>query len=161
MAAVDMTADMPMNPQEMWDHVSDLSQLGDWLVMHEAWRSDLPDELTEGVQIVGVARAKDLVFTGRQVRAEEALRIGLVDRVVGRHAVLDEALALATSLARGPRMALAAAKRVIDEGIERPLEEALAAEVSAFVAVADTVDARAGLSSFRRHGPGRARFVGR
>jgi hypothetical protein len=57
-AAVDLNADVPMSPQEMWDHVSDLSDLGDWLVMHEAWRSELPAELGEGVQVVGVARAK-------------------------------------------------------------------------------------------------------
>jgi hypothetical protein len=60
MASVELTADMPMSPQEMWDHVSDLSELGDWLVMHEAWRSELPDELSEGVEIVGVARAKGM-----------------------------------------------------------------------------------------------------
>ncbi len=60
MAAVDMAADVPMSPQEMWDHVSDLSNLGDWLVMHEGWRSELPDELSEGTQVVGVARAKGL-----------------------------------------------------------------------------------------------------
>lgn len=60
MAAVDLTADVPMSPQEMWDHVSDLSDLGDWLVMHEGWRSELPAELGEGVQVVGVARAKGL-----------------------------------------------------------------------------------------------------
>ncbi len=58
MAKVDVTADVPMSPQDMWDHVSDLSQLGDWLTMHEGWRSELPDELAEGTQIVGVARAK-------------------------------------------------------------------------------------------------------
>jgi uncharacterized protein YndB with AHSA1/START domain len=58
MAAVDVKADVPMSPQEMWDHVSDLSQLGDWLLMHEGWRSDLPSELSEGAQVVGVARAK-------------------------------------------------------------------------------------------------------
>ncbi len=58
MAAVDMTADVPMSPQDMWDRVSDLSELGDWLVMHEGWRSELPDELTQGVQVMGVARAK-------------------------------------------------------------------------------------------------------
>ncbi len=58
MAAVDLTADMPMSPQEMWDRVSDLSELGDWLVMHEGWRGELPDELSEGTQVVGVARAK-------------------------------------------------------------------------------------------------------
>jgi Polyketide cyclase / dehydrase and lipid transport len=58
MAAVDLAADVPMSPQDMWDHVSDLSNLGDWLVMHEGWRSELPDELSEGTQVVGVARAK-------------------------------------------------------------------------------------------------------
>ena len=60
MAAVELTADMPMSPQDMWDHVSDLAELGDWLVMHEAWRSELPDELSEGIEIVGVARAKGM-----------------------------------------------------------------------------------------------------
>ncbi|MGH3632902.1 type II toxin-antitoxin system Rv0910 family toxin [Mycobacterium sp.] len=58
MAAVDMSAEVPMNPQDMWDHVSDLSGLGDWLVMHEGWRSELPEELSEGTQVEGVARAK-------------------------------------------------------------------------------------------------------
>jgi len=58
MAAVDLTADVPMSPQDMWDHVADLSNLGDWLVMHEGWRSELPDELSKGTQVVGVARAK-------------------------------------------------------------------------------------------------------
>lgn len=58
MANVDVTADVPMTPQDMWVHVSDLSQLGEWLTMHEAWRSDLPDELSEGARLVGVARAK-------------------------------------------------------------------------------------------------------
>ena len=58
MAAVDMSADVPMSAQEMWDHVSDLSNLSDWLVMHEGWRSEVPDELSEGTQVIGVARAK-------------------------------------------------------------------------------------------------------
>jgi hypothetical protein len=60
MAAVEMAADVPISPQQMWDHVSDLSNLGDWLVLHEGWRSELPDELNEGTQVVGVARAKGL-----------------------------------------------------------------------------------------------------
>ena len=58
MAAVDVKADAPMSPQDMWDDVSDLSELGDWLSMHEGWRSELPDELSEGAEVVGVARAK-------------------------------------------------------------------------------------------------------
>ncbi|SOX53632.1 SRPBCC family protein [Mycobacterium ahvazicum] len=60
MAAVELTADVPMTPQDMWDHVSDLSDLGDWLTMHEGWRSELPDEIAEGTQIIGVARAKGM-----------------------------------------------------------------------------------------------------
>ena len=60
MAAVDMGADVPISPQQMWDRVSDLSDLGDWLVLHEGWRSELPEELSEGTQVVGVARAKGL-----------------------------------------------------------------------------------------------------
>ena len=57
---MELTADVPMTPQDMWDHVSDLSDLGDWLILHEGWRSELPDEIAEGTQIVGVARAKGL-----------------------------------------------------------------------------------------------------
>ncbi|MDT5219466.1 MAG: hypothetical protein QOF15_1571 [Mycobacterium sp.] len=60
MASVNLTLDVPMTPQDMWDHVSDLSTLGDWLVLHEGWRGDLPDEITEGTQVVGVASAKGL-----------------------------------------------------------------------------------------------------
>lgn len=60
MAAVDMSADVPITPQAAWDHVSDLSELGDWLVLHEAWRGKVPDELTEGTKIEGVARTKGM-----------------------------------------------------------------------------------------------------
>jgi uncharacterized protein YndB with AHSA1/START domain len=49
-----------MSPQRTWECVSDLSELGEWLVIHEGWRSDLPEELGEGVEIVGVARAKGM-----------------------------------------------------------------------------------------------------
>src|SRR6202000_2352585 len=60
MAAVDVKADVAMSQQDMWEHVSDLSELGQWLVMHEAWRSELPAELSTGTQVVGVARAKGM-----------------------------------------------------------------------------------------------------
>jgi enoyl-CoA hydratase/carnithine racemase len=112
-------------------------------------------------RLVGVSRAKDLIYTGRHVASDEALRIGLVDRVVPRADVLDEAVALAAALAAGPLVALAAAKRVIDEGMEQTLDDALELEVAAFVSVADTEDAGRGVTSFLEHGPGRARFVGR
>ena len=75
--------------------------------------------------------------------------------------MLDEALALAAGFAAGPLEALAAAKRVIDDGIDEPLADALELEVAAFVAVSHTEDAASGVTSFLEHGPGRARFVGR
>jgi enoyl-CoA hydratase/carnithine racemase len=80
---------------------------------------------------------------------------------VARDRVLEEALSMAADLAAGPLVALAAAKRVIDDGLEQHLDDALALEVDAFVACADTEDARSGVTSFLEHGPGRARFVGR
>lgn len=60
MAAVEMTADVPTAPQDTWDQVSNLPELGEWLVMHEGWRCDLPGELAVGVQIEGVVRAKGM-----------------------------------------------------------------------------------------------------
>jgi uncharacterized protein YndB with AHSA1/START domain len=60
MASVELSSDVPMSPQEMWEHVSDISKLGEWLVLHEGWRSEVPDEITEGTRVVGVARSKGL-----------------------------------------------------------------------------------------------------
>jgi enoyl-CoA hydratase len=112
-------------------------------------------------RLVGPARAKDLVLTGRQVDAEEALRIGLADRVAPAAETLDGALALAASLASGPLVAEGYAKELIDGGIDGPLAAGLDAETERFVAVFGTDDARAGISSFLEHGPGRATFHGR
>jgi enoyl-CoA hydratase len=112
-------------------------------------------------RLVGPARAKDIILTGRQVGADEALRIGLADRVVPAAEVLDEALRLAGELARGPLVAQSLAKGVIDSSLETALRPGLDDEASAFVTVFDTADARAGVASFLEHGPGRARFTGR
>ncbi len=112
-------------------------------------------------RLIGPARAKDLVLTGRAVGADEALRIGLADRVVARAAVFDEATALAAEMASGPLAAQALAKQVIDAGADEPLSRALEREASAFREVFETEDARVGIASFLEHGPGRARFTGR
>lgn len=60
MAKLELSRELSLSPQDAWEHVSDLRSLGDWLVMHEGWRSELPDELTEGTVIVGVAGAKGM-----------------------------------------------------------------------------------------------------
>ena len=112
-------------------------------------------------RLVGAGRAKDLILSGRQVAAHEALAIGLVDRVVAPDAVLDEALAWAASLARGPVLAHGLAKRAIDEGMSGPLAAGLDLEQDLFAAVFETEDAAAGVASFLESGPGKATFHGR
>jgi hypothetical protein len=59
-AKLELSRDLSMSPEHAWEHVSDLSSLGDWLSMHEGWRSDLPSELEVGTEIVGVAGAKGM-----------------------------------------------------------------------------------------------------
>jgi len=112
------------------------------------------------VRLIGPARAKDLILTGRQVDAAEALRIGLADRVVPAAAVLDTALALAAQLAAGPVIAEGLAKAAIDGGLDLPLEAGLGLEAEAFVMVFETDDARTGVRSFVEQGPGKAKFTG-
>jgi enoyl-CoA hydratase/carnithine racemase len=112
-------------------------------------------------RLVGPARAKDLVFTGRHVAAEEALEIGLADAVVPDDEVYATAVAMARKFAAGPPLALAAAKRAIDEGLDLPLAEGLGLETQLFADLFGTADQQAGMQSFLEHGPGKAQFSGR
>ncbi len=112
-------------------------------------------------RLVGPARAKELIFTGRFVEAEEALRIGLVDRVVAPDDVYGDAFALARQLAEGPAYALRAAKEAIDRGLEVDLVTGLEIERVQFAGLFATEDRAIGMRSFIEHGPGKATFVGR
>ena len=112
-------------------------------------------------RLVGAARAKDMVLTGRQVDAEEALRIGLADKVVPGDQVLSTALEWAAQLARGPVVAQGLAKRAIDEGLDGELGSGLELEQDLFVEVFKTEDASTGVKSFLEQGPGKATFSGR
>jgi len=100
-------------------------------------------------RLIGPSRAKDLILSGRQVAADEALRIGLVDRVVPAAQVLDETLAWAAELAHGPVVAHALAKNAIDRGLDGPIGDGLDLEIDNFVQVFATDDARTGISAFR------------
>ncbi len=112
-------------------------------------------------RLVGPARAKDLIFTGRFVDAAEALAIGLVNQVVAPDDVLDAAMALAQRLAAGPPYALRAAKEAIDRGLEVDLTTGLEIERVQFAALFATQDRRDGMNSFVENGPGKAEFSGR
>jgi len=112
-------------------------------------------------RLVGPAKAKDLVFTGRHVGAEEALEIGLADAVVPDDEVYSTAVAMARKFAAGPPLALAAAKRAIDEGLDLPLAQGLVLESELFADLFDTEDQKTGMQSFLEQGPGKATFAGR
>jgi enoyl-CoA hydratase/carnithine racemase len=112
-------------------------------------------------RLVGPARAKDMIFTGRFVDAAEALALGLVDRVVPDAEVYATACEWARQFATGPAYALRAAKEAVDRGLEVDLETGLEIERQQFAALFATEDRRIGMSSFIDHGPGKARFIGR
>jgi enoyl-CoA hydratase/carnithine racemase len=112
-------------------------------------------------RLVGPARAKEMVWSGRQLRADEALAIGLVDRVEPADDVEASALEWAASFASGAVVAMGLAKRAIDAGLDGSLAGGLDEEAEAFVAVFSTEDASIGVASFLEHGPGNATFSGR
>jgi enoyl-CoA hydratase/carnithine racemase len=111
-------------------------------------------------RLVGTSRAKELILTGRHVDAQEALAIGLANRVVPDEDVYATAHDLAARLARGPALAMKAAKQVIDRGVESDLVTGLEMERIAFAALFATQDRAIGMSSFVEHGPGKAEFTG-
>lgn len=112
-------------------------------------------------RLVGPSRAKDLIFTGRMVDAAEALAIGLVDQVVPAAQVYATARAWAAQFATGPALALAAAKKAIDGGLDNDLRTGLDLEAELFSALFATDDRTIGMESFVAEGPGKAEFTGR
>jgi enoyl-CoA hydratase/carnithine racemase len=111
-------------------------------------------------RLIGPARAKDLIYSGRFVDAAEALAIGLADRVVPDAEVHETARELAARYAGGPALALRAAKETIDRGLDADLDTGLELERVNFAGLFATNDARVGLRSFVENGPGKASFSG-
>ncbi len=109
-------------------------------------------------RLVGPSKAKDLIFTGRHVKADEALALGLVDRVVPAAEVYEQAHAWAARLAAGPAMALRAAKESVDAGLETDIDTGLAIERNWFAGLFATEDRETGMRSFVEEGPGKATF---
>src|SRR5690606_8954787 len=99
-------------------------------------------------RLIGPAKAKDLIFTGRHVGAAEALAIGLVDTVVPDAEVYPAARELAARFVNGPAVALRAAKQAIDRGLETDLDTGLEIERLQFSGLFATQDAREGLTAF-------------
>jgi enoyl-CoA hydratase/carnithine racemase len=111
-------------------------------------------------RLIGPSRAKDLIFTGRFVGAQEALAMGLADQVVPDADVLTAAQKMASRYVGGPALALRAAKQAIDQGLDVDLTSGLQLERLQFAALFATEDQKAGMHSFVENGPGKATFTG-
>jgi enoyl-CoA hydratase/carnithine racemase len=100
-------------------------------------------------RLIGVGRAKELIFTGRRITAAEAMEYGIVHEVVAPDELRARATQIATRIAAAGPIAVRAAKEAIDRGIERPLDEALALETELYGRTIDTKDRLEGLAAFR------------
>ena len=112
-------------------------------------------------RLIGTARAKDLIYTGRFVDAAECLAIGLADEVVPDMDVYEAAVRRVKRYVGGPAYALRAAKEAIDRGVEVGLASGLEIERMVFTGLFATRDREIGMTSFVEKGPGKAVFEGR
>jgi enoyl-CoA hydratase/carnithine racemase len=112
-------------------------------------------------RLVGPARAKEMIYSGRFHDAAECQAIGLVDQVHPAAEVYERAREAAAGYAKGPGLALRAAKQVIDSGLEVGLDAGLLLERQAFHSMFATEDAAQGMASFVANGPGGATFRNR
>jgi enoyl-CoA hydratase/carnithine racemase len=112
-------------------------------------------------RLIGPAKAKDLIFTGRHVAAAEALAIGLADQVVPDAEVYQAAKDMVDKYAGGPALALAAAKQAVNRGLDVDLATGLEIERLHFSSLFATEDQKSGMRSFMENGPGKAVFEGR
>jgi enoyl-CoA hydratase len=111
-------------------------------------------------RLVGVGRAKDIIYSGRFVAADEALAIGMVTEIA-QGDVFERAVEVAKRYAAGPSVALLTAKQAIQNGIEVDMANGLLIERQGFAALFASEDQKIGMKSFVEHGPGKAKFVGR
>ena len=112
-------------------------------------------------RLIGPARAKDMIFTGRFVPAEEALAMGLVDEVVAPDEVYAAARRRVERYVGGPAYAIRAAKEAIDRGLDVDLDTGLEIERMQFVGIFATRDRDIGMAAFVEHAAGKAQFEGR
>jgi 2-(1,2-epoxy-1,2-dihydrophenyl)acetyl-CoA isomerase len=110
-------------------------------------------------RIVGLAKACELAFTGDTLDADEALRLGIVTRVVSPEDLMPTVLELAARIAAGPPVAIRLAKRAMYRGLHGDLRDALGREAAALNVCMDTEDAVEGMASFREKRP--PNFMGR
>lgn len=112
-------------------------------------------------RLIGPSKAKELIFSGRHVVAEEALSLGLVDQVVPDDQVQQTAYDWVKQFVGAAGVALRAAKQAVSDGLDTSLEAGLAVERQLFAELFATEDRTIGMTSFMAEGPGKAKFVNR
>ena len=111
-------------------------------------------------RLVGAGMAKQMIYSAKNIKADEALRIGLVNAVYPSEELMPAAQKLAETIARNAPIAVRACKQAIDRGLELPIEEAIAIEETLFGSCFETEDQKEGMTAFlekRRHEPYRNR----
>ncbi len=111
-------------------------------------------------RLIGITKAKGIIYTGRQIHPDEALALGLVSAVHPAAETYDAAVEMAAGYAAGPA-ALRMAKKAIMDGLALPLADAVVCEAQQFAECFATEDAAIGVTSFLEQGPGKATFTGR
>jgi enoyl-CoA hydratase len=99
-------------------------------------------------RLIGTALAKELIFTGEIISAQHALKIGLINRVVPHESLMDVTMDMARKISQQGQIALSHAKRVINEGVDKPFQEGCRMEIDAFVSCFRTEDQKEGMKAF-------------
>lgn len=99
-------------------------------------------------RLIGPQKTKELCMTGRHVRADEALSLGIADKVAPDEGLLELAMVDAAAFSLGPTQAYAAVKRAVSRGFDQPLEEGLAIEAEQFARAFASRDAKVGVAAF-------------
>jgi methylglutaconyl-CoA hydratase len=99
-------------------------------------------------RLIGVSKAKELIYTARRINAETAQELGIVDHVVAKENVLNAAIDLANEMEKNGPLALIQAKKAINQGIEVPLQSGLQIELLAYSTLISTKDRLEGLQAF-------------
>lgn len=99
-------------------------------------------------RLIGIAKAKELVFTGEMISAKEALEIGLINKVVSSSSLMEEAKKMAKKMVNKGAIALAQAKSAINRSIDADLATGLAYEIECFAHCFATEDQKEGFSAF-------------
>jgi len=113
-------------------------------------------------RLIGPAKAKEMICSGKFYTAQECFAMGLVQKVIeGNASVIEEAQKVAAEYAKGPAVALAAAKLAVNRGLECSIGEAMVLEQQGMAICYASEDKKIGVETFLKEGPGKAKFVGR